>query len=411
MKILLAALGSAGDVFPVAGIGVELKRRGHDVTLLASPWFEETIRREELAFVPIGTLDDYRRAMENPDLWNPRKAFALIARGGVAPAQPVVYDAIARLKPAVVAATSLCVGARTARDKLGVPLATIHLQPSILRSIEQPPFYPELPMPAWYPRWVVRGLFRLSDAIAIDPALRPPLDAHRRSVGLPPVKRPLDGWIHSPDLVLGLFPEWFASAPADWPRAFESAGFVSYDGDLDRVDPSVEGFLAAGSAPIVITPGSANLHGKDFLEGAIAACAALGRRGLVLTPHDAQVPHPLPPGVAQATWAPLGKVLARAAAFVHHGGIGSMARGFAAGVPQLVMPMAHDQPDNAVRAERLGVASWIPPRQWHATTVAPALDRLLGDPEVARACRELAPTVAFEASRRTAADAILRIAR
>ena len=411
MKVLLAALGSAGDVFPVLAIGAELRRRGHDVTLLANGWFEPAVRREGIAFVPIGSAEEYRRAVNSPELWNPRKAFAFVVRGGVAPAQAVVYDAIEKLKPDVVAATSLCLGARTARDKLGVPLVTLHLQPSILRSVAAPAHVPELPMPAWYPRWVVRGLFRLADAIVIDPVVVPPLTEHRKGLDLPAVKRPFDGWIHSPDLVLGLFPEWFAPIPPDWPRAYESAGFVGYDGAGVRLEPEVEAFLKEGSAPVVVTPGSANVHGKAFLAGAVGACVALGRRALLLTPHEAQVPHPLPPGVAHAAWVDLGAVLARSAAFVHHGGIGSMARGFAAGIPQLLMPMAHDQPDNAVRAARLGAAAWVAPARWNATTIAPVLDRLLGDPAVARECRELAPRVGFEDSRRRASDAILRIAR
>ena len=411
MKILLAAFGSAGDVFPVVGIGAELRRRGHDVAVVANPWFEATIRREDLGFVAMGTTDDYRRAMDNPDLWNPSRAFALIVRDGAAPAQAVVYDAIAKTKPDVVAATSMCFGARTARDKLGVPLATLHLQPSILRSVESPAFVPQLPMPGWLPRFAVRALYRLADAVVIDPPLVPVVAEHRKSVGLGPVKRPLDGWLHSPDLVLGLFPEWFAPIPSDWPRVFEATGFVGYDGEHAQADPRVEAFLATGSAPVVITPGSANRHAREFLGAAIEACGALGRRALVLTPHEEQVPHPMPPGVMHASWAPLGKVLAKAAAFVHHGGIGSTARGLASGVPQLVMPMAHDQPDNAVRAERLGVAAWIPPRRWSARSVGAALDRLLGEPEVARACRDVAPRVGFDAACRATADAIQRIAR
>jgi UDP:flavonoid glycosyltransferase YjiC (YdhE family) len=227
------------------------------------------------------------------------------------------------------------------------------------------------------------------------------------------VKRPLDGWMHSPDLVLGLFPDWFAPVPRDWPRVFETTGFVGYDGGAgeDRLDSHVEAFLAAGSAPVVVTPGSANAHGREFFAGAIAACVALGRRALLITPHEDQLPHVLPQGIAHAKYVPFSAVLPKAAAFVHHGGIGSVSQGLAAATPQLLMPMAHDQPDNAVHAERLGVAAWIPARRWNAATVAPALDRLLGDPGVSEACRSLAPRVAFPASRRQAADAVLRVAR
>jgi rhamnosyltransferase subunit B len=405
MKMLIAVLGSAGDVYPSLGIAVELRARGHDVRLVANPWFEDAIRREGIGFVPMGTVEDYRRSVAEADLWHPRRAFGVIVRHGVAPAQAIVHEAILEARPDVVAATSLAIGARTARDALGIPLVTLHVQPSILRSIEDPPRVSGLPMPAWWPRSLVRGAFRLADALAIDPVLGPPLNAHRRSLGLAPVARPLMDWMHSPDRVLGLFPDWFAPPPADWPASFRATGFVGFDGTAagGRLASEVERFLDAGPPPVVITPGSANAHGRRFLEGAVAACAAMGRRGLVLTPYGDQVPRPLPPGVMHAPSAPFAALLPRAAALVHHGGIGTMAQALAAGIPQLVMPMAHDQPDNAARAQRLGVASWIAPRSWTASRIAPALERLLGDPAVADACRELAPRVSFDASRRLAA--------
>ena len=56
------------------------------------------------------------------------------------------------------------------------------------------------------------------------------------------------------------------------------------------------------------------------------------------------------------------------AALVHHGGIGSSAQALAAGVPQLVMPMAYDQLDNATRLKRLKVGDWLMPRTFHSPT-------------------------------------------
>ena len=84
---------------------------------------------------------------------------------------------------------------------------------------------------------------------------------------------------------------------------------------------------------------------------------------------------------------PFGDLFARAAAVVHHGGIGTTAQALAAGVPQLFMPMGFDQPDNAARSVRLGVAQAIPPPQWNAVHVATALTHLLSSTAVAAACR------------------------
>jgi UDP:flavonoid glycosyltransferase YjiC (YdhE family) len=63
-----------------------------------------------------------------------------------------------------------------------------------------------------------------------------------------------------------------------------------------------------------------------------------------------------------------------------------MAQALAAGVPQLVMPMAHDQPDHAQRLKRLGVGDYLPPKHFKATAVASKLDELLQSEKTSSAC-------------------------
>jgi UDP:flavonoid glycosyltransferase YjiC (YdhE family) len=87
-------------------------------------------------------------------------------------------------------------------------------------------------------------------------------------------------------------------------------------------------------------------------------------------------------------YAPFSEVLPRAAAFIHHGGIGTLAQGLASGKPQLIMPMAFDQPDNALRATRLGVARWLSPRKFTADRVTAALQELLENATVTAAAAE-----------------------
>jgi rhamnosyltransferase subunit B len=73
-------------------------------------------------------------------------------------------------------------------------------------------------------------------------------------------------------------------------------------------------------------------------------------------------------------------------AFVHHGGIGTLSQGLAAGVPQLIMPMGHDQPDNARRLVRLGAGDVLPPKRFTPERVAEKLRHLIRDAEIAAAC-------------------------
>jgi UDP:flavonoid glycosyltransferase YjiC (YdhE family) len=116
----------------------------------------------------------------------------------------------------------------------------------------------------------------------------------------------------------------------------------------------------------------------------------LGRRGILLTKYADQLPATLPPSVRHFGFVPLSKVLTKTAALVHHGGIGTCAQGLAAGVPQLIRPMAFDQFDNSRRLVRLGVAEEISVRAFRGPTAAAALERLLASRHVASKCRELA---------------------
>jgi hypothetical protein len=77
------------------------------------------------------------------------------------------------------------------------------------------------------------------------------------------------------------------------------------------------------------------------------------------------------------------------AAVIYHGGIGTAALAITAGVPQLIMPMAYDQPDNGDRLVALGVAKSVSPRAFNPPNVAAAMTRLLDD-EVKARCRNLA---------------------
>jgi hypothetical protein len=67
------------------------------------------------------------------------------------------------------------------------------------------------------------------------------------------------------------------------------------------------------------------------------------RRGILLTRHAQQLPTPLPRAVRHVAFAPFQEILPLCAAVVHQGGIGTMARALAAGMPQLVLPLAWDQ--------------------------------------------------------------------
>lgn len=388
MRILLCTIGSAGDVHPLIGVGRALLARGHRATVVTNPYFAGLARRHGLDFAPLGSRETYEAVAADPDLWHPTRGFGVIASRMILPNVEPLYELIARHDPAetVVFAAGTCFGARIAQERLGVRVVTHHLAPALLWSRHRPPMLGL--MPEGLPRPLVALFHRLTVAIA-DRALAPRVNAFRRRFGLAPARDLMFDWNNSPDKVLGLFPDWFGPVQPDWPSQTRLTGFPRFD-PADPELPQADLPETEDEAPLVFTPGSANIHARTFFVAAVAASQALGRPAILLTRHREQLPDRLPPGVVHRPYVPLPELLPRAAALIHHGGIGTTAQGLAAGIPQLVMPMSHDQPDNAARLRRLGVGDVLSPARFTGERVATALDRLLHSEATLARCRDLA---------------------
>lgn len=273
----------------------------------------------------------------------------------------------------------------------------------MLRSDIDPPLLPGMPFGSRTPLWMIHVIFWIADHFVIDPALNKSVGPLRKDLGLPRQRRYLKDWIHGAGKAIGLFPDWYATAP-DWPDNFIQTGFPRFDGTVEPLSSVLQSFLAAGTPPVAVTFGSGMTQARPYFTAAAQALAALGRRGILLTPFHQQLPDPLPAGVIQQDYVSLKTLLPHCAGVIHHGGIGTTSQALASGVPQLIMPMAHDQPDNAHRIERLGVGLSLPPKQFNTAKVAAQLRRLLDVPTVTETCRAAAQRFEHE----TAIDDTIR---
>jgi rhamnosyltransferase subunit B len=391
MKVLLVTIGSHGDVHPFVGMGIALRKRGHDVILMTNGYFEPLARSAGLEFAPLGTEAEFRELIKDPDLWHPRKSFEAVFCRGAIPLMEPTYQLIEQHNvpgETVVVAACLALGAIIAHEKLGIPTASAHTAPIIMRTIHDVPKYPILGMPRWSPKWLKRVLWAFGDRFLVDPLVAPAVNKFRAKLGLTqPVKGILNTWWHAPQLVMGMWPEWFAPTQPDWPKQFKAIGFPLFDETgITPISTELDAWLGAGDAPIAFTPGSAMVQGKQFFEESTKACVQLNRRGILLTRHPEQIPPRLPSLVRHVDYAPFTELLPRCAALVHHGGIGTTAQALRAGCPQLIMPMAHDQFDNALRVTKLGVGASISVRGYRATRIAEQLKPLLESRQVRERC-------------------------
>jgi rhamnosyltransferase subunit B len=119
-------------------------------------------------------------------------------------------------------------------------------------------------------------------------------------------------------------------------------------------------------------------HAAELFEMAIVACRTLAARAVLVTSLRAQLPPELPSFVHHCPFAPFQKLFPLCAAVVHHGGIGTVSKALAAGTPQLIVPFAYDQKDNALRIKKLGTGDWLASGLCNSELLSKAIKGILG---------------------------------
>jgi rhamnosyltransferase subunit B len=413
MRVLIATLGSAGDVHPMLALAQALLKRGHRVELMTNPVFEPLAKRLGIEFFSLGTTEQFKATVNHPKLWDPIDGLGVMWRGVIRSAILPAYDHIrdaASVGHAVVLASPVVLGARLAQEKLGIPLVTAYTAATMIRSTVNPMSIAQWRIPPWFPKYAREAAWRALDRFKLNPMARTNIDAVRSELGIPPLQGSIFGnWIHSPDAGVTLFPEWFAPRQMDWPIQIQQAGFPVFDGDsFEAADPRLQFFLDSGDAPVVFAPGTAAVDVREFFSAAVSACEVLAVRGVLVCADSTQVPASLPKTICVARYTPFSQLLPRALALVHHGGIGSCAQALHAGIPQVTVPRGYDQFDNTLRLEALSVGTGLSHRGLNGRTIARALDELLRDAETATSMGRLRTLLDASTARNQVCDVVER---
>lgn len=392
LHFVVVTIGSAGDLFPFMRVALALREAGHRVSMLGPVQHAPFVEPTGLAF---HGLPADEAVLDHPDLWHPTRGLAVVWRA-TRPAMGQIPAFVAALPrdqrivllahPLALPEADLCRAQRP-----GLKVAAIYLAPSNLPTVHDPLMLGPYPVPRWVPLGARRWLWRRIGKALIDPVSLPDVNAARASHGLAPVASLIEHIVQVPDLSVTLFPEWFAPTQPDWPQPLARAGFPLFDPSPQaELSPQVARFLEEGPKPVVFTPGTGNRQAAHYFRCALDACARRGLRAILLTPHREQLPAQLPTPVLWQDYVPLRALLPHVAALVHHGGIGTTAEALRAGTPQLVVPLAHDQFDNAARVSRLGVAASLRAARLTSRRLEERLEELVENKDVDDACRKVA---------------------
>jgi rhamnosyltransferase subunit B len=402
---ILVSVGTDGDVYPFLSLGMTLRSRGHRVTLATHEHFSGLATENDLEFRALVSNAETEELLEKPDFWHPYKGPMVAAKWGrrfIHRQHEVLRELVAGERVQLIASPGV-VAARVIQEQFGTPLASIVLQPWMIPSVHAPP---TMMGGLTFPRWAAPfggdtylWLFNRVGALLVGRRL----EELRRSLGLKPIRRFFHWWL-SPSLVVGMFPEWFASPQPDWPSQMKLAGFPVNDGKPTADLPlEIRQFCEAGKPPVAFTFGTGMMHAAELFREGMEACQSLEVRGILLTKFRSQLPAQLPASVIYCGFAPFQKLFPRCAAVVHHGGIGTTAKALAAGVPQLILPFAFDQMDNANRVRKLGCGDWLKPKQRNAIQLARGIATVITS-KVATQARAIAGRFNGNDGLKTAAD-------
>ncbi|MFB7945294.1 glycosyltransferase [Kitasatospora phosalacinea] len=386
---LMVTHGSDGDVLPFVGLGAALVRAGHRAVLLTHAPYRSAATRAGLGFAAIDGEAEFESVLaDTPGLLGsaPHKAgwAGFYRRNSLFEQIAAECRTLAELHApggtVLVGRHTSAVSVRFAAELLRAPVAWVALAPTQLLAV---------PVAAYlYGAELAAGLQEVRDGL-----------------GLPEVPD-WRAWFTGADVELGLWPGWFDAAGPRAPARVSLTGFPLADTSARALgarptasadapaapaaDPSADlleappadpfdGLFPVGTRPVLATGGTGRMLAADYYPALLAAAGRTGLPTLLVVRHRDLLPDALPENVRWSPGLDFARAVPHAAAVVHHGGIGTLARALAAGTPQVLMADGVDRPDNAARLSRLGLARTVPADRWRTPELAAAIDAAAAD--------------------------------
>ena len=401
MRVILATLGSFGDINPFIWMGRVLRSSGNEVIFIANPYFEEMIKKEAFDFYPAGTLEDYNQATipavrtgsrfrdQGEAIQASRRLFNCMF---MKPAMEI-YNIIYELKnqETLILNHFYAYGAKLAAEKHSIPSWNVCLSPYWLKAFRRITSFP-----AFMEGKMMKGTNKFIDGQLFTK----PMNKNRAEIGLPSLEKSSIEWMFEGDN-LCLFPDWFIGYQLIGSLNVDYIGFPDPSSDGKALSVEMAEFLKAHDKPVVFTPGSAFRDVGRFFEAAAVALEKLKKPGIFLTRHIEAIPKKLPDNIIHADFVPLEQVLGQCSALVHHGGVGTCYQAIKAGIPQVVCWRMGEQKENARVPKEMGICRTIAYKDVSGEAMYQNIKALLNDAEVQVKCDKVSERVNSRSSEDT----------
>jgi MGT family glycosyltransferase len=361
LRVLVAAFGDPGHVFPAISLGRALAECGHEVVV--ETW-EERRAAVEGAGLGFAAAEEYKMfPPPEPDSADGQHA---------AEAARALLPLLERMRPHVAVSDILTLAPALAAERAGVPLATLipHIYPVVEPGL---PFFAIGLRPPRTP--LGRTIWRTGQR-ALNVGLehgRRDLNLQRERLDLPPVER-FHGGI-SPDLALvATYPQ--LEYPRQWPPGVKITGPMTFE----VPHPAIE--LPPGDQPLVlVAPSTAHDSENHLVRTALKALAREPVRVVATTNRVVpQTPIEVPPNAVLVDWLSYSQLMPAASLVISHGGHGTVARALGAGTPVLICPIIGDMSETAMRVAWAKAGLSLPWRLCRPEPLRWAARRILHEP-------------------------------
>lgn len=383
MRILVAAMGSRGDVQPALALALALRDAGHEVRVSAPPDFAAWAGQLGLEFASAGTSVEEILKQHADRIGGNPLALGRAIREILLQQVPEMTERTLQAAEggdAIVSANQFM--ARTVAEILGLPFMGVIYTPTLIRSSGHPPM-----LARWQsaPGWINRLLWRATDRMASRIFVEP-INVERARRGLSRVKS-FEGHVFGGVPYMLACDPVVAPTPPDWSHVDVTTTGPWYYDDPSPLDESVSAFLAAGPPPVYVGFGSMVTGDAAAATRALVAGAGASGRRVLLSKGWAGIGEGAPSRSVLVVNGPMphAKLFPRVAAVVHHGGSGTTASALRAGVPQVLLPLILDQFHHAHRLFLAGIAPRpVPMENITAAELADAIEAALKLPESPR---------------------------
>ncbi len=410
-RVTFLAIGSRGDVEPMAILAGALVARGVRATVVAVDDYAELVRSRGADFrglgVTMATMERLGRGwLGQLALRTPLAQPLLLHRWLSGLAEPIAAALTDLVEPGTLVVSGLA--SRDAALALvqarGCRLVTL-LHTAIL-----PTTHRESHLEGrWFLGW------RLRDAVVTQwywettsGLSRATGSALRSRFGLPlPRARESTAAADRELILLAADPTLLPPAP-DWPATCLQTGAITAPVPAGWTPPEhLQDFLAAGTKPVFVGLGSLNDTGGQRWLALIEEAARLSGRRIVTPALRGAQPAILDGRVCTVADLPHDWLFPRMAGVIHHGGAGTTAAGLRAGVPSTAAPAMFDQPYHARRLAMLGVGPrHVPLHRLNPDRLAAMVVALTGGSYTARAVAVGAQVRAVDGLSRTLAELV-----